>query len=73
MDPDANLTEQAYLLHYGPSLDAIGRLRLAELRRALRDWLSNGGFQPNWEISAGATRSFWSWRGHGRAIQRRRA
>jgi hypothetical protein len=44
MDPNANLAEQERILTSSP----IDRARLRELRDALREWLGNGGFAPDW-------------------------
>lgn len=50
MDPNANLAEQRRIIAQildsddGPSADWS---RLAELQRALDEWLQNGGFLPD--------------------------
>lgn len=62
MDPNANLSEQSYLLGYGADIDRVGRLRLIELRRALSDWLANGGFKPDWTAYPDAANAFHTWR-----------
>jgi len=51
MDPDANLQEQRRLIARlidhtdGSDVSDCGE-RLAELARALDDWITNGGFLP---------------------------
>lgn len=51
MDPDANLNEQrciiARMLREGSEeIDTGDAVRLAELARALDEWINNGGFLP---------------------------
>lgn len=66
MDPNANLQEQEAILirrkteHHLPRNHAA--VRLEELRQALRHWLNDGGFEPNWESAPLATRAFKQWR-----------
>ena len=59
MDPNENLSEQASLLG---DIEGNDKLRRAELRRALLDWISNGGFEPNWKEYPEASKAFRQWR-----------
>lgn len=59
MDPNANLAEQARLL--SPELSIRDRRRRSELRQALRDWLTTGGFAPDWAKYPDATKAYRAW------------
>lgn len=58
MDPDANLKEQAALIDADTAHD---RARRRELREALDEWLSRGGFAPTWTAYPAATTAFRTW------------
>lgn len=58
MDPNANLAEQATLVN---ATAHYNKTRRAELRRALLDWLANGGFEPEWTKFPAATKAFKKW------------
>lgn len=62
MDPNANLSEQSYLLSYGHGIDKRGERRLRELRIDLLEWMQKGGFEPNWDDYPEATKAFNAWR-----------
>ena len=59
MDPDANLKEQADFNLLAMSL--FDKRRLRELRFALQEWLTSGGFPPNWKAHSVATKAFHAW------------
>lgn len=62
MDPNANLSEQSYLLGYGKDIDKVGKRRMRELRQALLEWMQRGGFEPDWAAYPEATQAFNRWR-----------
>lgn len=59
MDPNANLKEQSELI--AVVLDPVDRRRLSELRRALQQWISSGGFKPDWKAYPDATKAYRAW------------
>lgn len=65
MDPNANLAEQESILDRGLTRGAtyyyVDQSRLAELRRALCDWLRSGGFAPQWSKYPRGAESFQEW------------
>lgn len=65
MDPNANLAEQQRILDRGLTRGAtyyyVDQSRLAELRRALCDWLRRGGFAPDWAAHPRGAESFKDW------------
>jgi hypothetical protein len=73
MDPNGNLTEQAFILtQQSPATDGIStqhKRRLRELREALQDWLNHGGFEPSWVSHPTATREFKTWQRKRRKFQ----
>jgi hypothetical protein len=59
MDPNANLEEQRRLVKFflddgestNPTAVALHAVRLAELARALDEWIKGGGFLPSdWRV-----------------------
>jgi hypothetical protein len=52
MDPNANLLQQEAILterlREDQTLHNYDRYELFDLRVALADWLSGGGFEPDW-------------------------
>jgi hypothetical protein len=71
MDPNANLDEQAILLTsfvYTP--DYYDARRLSELRHALREWISRGGFEPDWSKHPDAARLYRAWLRRKRSLPR---
>lgn len=52
MDPNANLQEQERILSRKRTEGFLpgDRSRLHDLRDALRVWLMNGGFSPDWTL-----------------------
>lgn len=50
MDPNANLAEQESIMRAEFSYRLYNERcqRMKELRTALADWFSNGGFEPDW-------------------------
>ncbi len=62
MDPNANLAEQDRIIvrntggSFAPVMGDLDRLR--ELRKSLRVWLANGGFEPDWTAFPLAAQSF---------------
>ena len=66
MDPNANLIEQECIIdalndYVVPQMQAqekTRKARLRELRHALREWLKNGGFEPDWNIAPHARKYF---------------
>lgn len=68
MDPNANLKEQAELLHMQRHSLVQTRAqraqrmeRLQELREALRDWIRGQGFEPTWADHPFAAKTFKRW------------
>lgn len=57
MDPNANIQEQERILTTGEPARA-DRARLATLRAALREWIANGGFAPEWRTAPRASRYY---------------
>lgn len=60
MDPNANLARQQELLPRVKT-DSYARYEMYDLRVALRDWLSDGGFLPAWEKHPEASEAFQKW------------
>jgi hypothetical protein len=61
MDPNANLREQEQLVasYAGRKLpDRHDAARLRYLRKALRAWLTDGGFEPDWAANPRAARYY---------------
>lgn len=68
MDPNANLQNQQNLLSYieskrrrGDDIPASVRSQLLEARRALRAWLTSGGFEPDWMAYGRTSTAFRAW------------
>ena len=69
MDPNANLQEQGTCLDMlvifaGESVNEWRRRtyatsrRLTDLRHALREWIDNGGFEPDWSLQPRAAKYY---------------
>lgn len=65
MDPNTNLAEQERILERKRMHDALlprmirgDMRRLKELRASLAQWLSNGGFAPDWAKCPLATKYY---------------
>ena len=64
MDPNANLDAQAQALanrREDGTLHSYDRYALYDLRCALRDWLCQGGAEPNWDRHPDAGETFLHW------------
>lgn len=69
MDPNANLKEQAELIADGLPDAMSDRRRLSELRRALFDWITGGGFEPDWRAYPAASKAYRVWLRQSRKFQ----
>lgn len=62
MDPNANVQEQERILtqqiRADGTLHNYDRYRLHDLCVALRDWLSRGGFEPDWSLAPNARKYY---------------